>query len=65
VLILGGFGQTHSNWASKQLTAVLQMPMSSFYAALTVCGVFADSVRILNLLDVLKEPTTNQSRFEC
>tara|TARA_R110001583_G_scaffold61594_1_gene181846 strand:- start:4530 stop:4982 length:453 start_codon:yes stop_codon:yes gene_type:complete len=59
VLILGGL---HSiQIASKQLTAVLQMPMSSFYAALPVCGVLLILYAILNLIDVLKEPTTNQS----
>jgi TRAP-type C4-dicarboxylate transport system permease small subunit len=59
VLILGGL---HSiQIASKQLTAVLQMPMSSFYAALPVCGVLLIMYAILNLIDVLKEPTTNQS----
>ena len=59
VLILGGL---HSmQIASKQLTAVLQMPMSSFYAALPVCGGLLILYAILNLIDVLKEPTTNQS----
>lgn len=59
VLILGGL---HSmQIASKQLTAVLQMPMSSFYAALPVCGVLLILYATLNLIDVLKEPTTNQS----
>lgn len=58
VMILGGL---HSmQIASKQLTAVLQMPMSSFYAALPVCGVLLTLYAILNLIDVLKEPVNNK-----
>jgi TRAP-type C4-dicarboxylate transport system permease small subunit len=54
VLILGGL---HSmQISSKQLTAVLQLPMSIFYAALPVCGVLLILYAILNLIDVLKEP---------
>ena len=59
VLILGGL---HSmQIASKQLTAVLQMPMSSFYAALPVCGVLLILYAILNLIDVLKEPMNTKT----
>jgi TRAP-type C4-dicarboxylate transport system permease small subunit len=55
VLLLGGL---HSmQISSKQLTAVLQLPMGSFYAALPVCGVLIILYAILNLIDVLKKPT--------
>ncbi|GGN23427.1 MULTISPECIES: TRAP transporter small permease [Marinomonas] len=54
VLIMGGL---HSmQISSKQLTAVLQLPMSSFYAALPVCGVLLILYAILNLIDVIKTP---------
>ena len=54
VLIMGGL---HSmQISSKQLTAVLQLPMSSFYAALPVCGVLLILYAILNLIDVIKIP---------
>ncbi|WP_111638725.1 TRAP transporter small permease [Marinomonas shanghaiensis] len=54
VLIIGGL---HSmQISSKQLTAVLQLPMSSFYAALPVCGVLLILYAILNLIDVIKTP---------
>jgi TRAP-type C4-dicarboxylate transport system permease small subunit len=57
VLILGGL---HSmQIASKQLTAVLQLPMGSYYAALPACGVLLILYAILNLIDVLKEPTND------
>lgn len=57
VLILGGL---HSmQIASKQLTAVLQFPMGSYYAALPACGVLLILYAILNLIDVLKEPTND------
>lgn len=54
VLIMGGF---HSmQIAAKQFSAVLQMPMAVFYAALPVCGVLLILYAILNLIEVLKEP---------
>lgn len=54
VLIMGGL---HSmQISSKQLTAVLQLPMASFYAALPVCGVLLILYAILNLIDVIKTP---------
>ena len=57
VLLQGGL---HSmQIASKQLTAVLQLPMGSYYAALPACGVLLILYAILNLIDVLKEPTND------
>ncbi|WP_212916412.1 TRAP transporter small permease [Marinomonas sp. A3A] len=59
VLILGGL---HSmQIASKQLTAVLQLPMGSYYAALPACGVLLILYAILNLIDVLKEPMNTKT----
>lgn len=54
VLIMGGLNSMQIS--SKQLTAVLQLPMSSFYAALPVCGVLLILYAILNLIDVIKTP---------
>ncbi|WP_394180872.1 TRAP transporter small permease [Marinomonas posidonica] len=62
VLILGGL---HSiQIASKQLTAVLQIPMSSFYIALPVCGGLLILYALLNLIDVFKVPANNQQNLD-
>jgi len=59
VLILGGLNSMQI--ASKQLTAVLQIPMSSFYVALPICGGLLILYAILNLIDALKEPLAEPS----